>query len=151
MIPRDVTGGTDRQAISGQPGWLIPVIVLGFTALLSGLVLLYYLAPRPTALIQGRASPTPATDIVQISLADLHFRIPANYIRQRNARRGGALQQIPLFAAMPDFRGYNELESSVFLGNSADLPIISILIHEEQLKLNEADRLRRILSRLCAK
>ncbi|MBV9571566.1 MAG: hypothetical protein JO056_10040 [Alphaproteobacteria bacterium] len=143
MIPRDAARETN-QAISGRPGWLIPLIVLGVTVLLSGLVLVYYLAPRPTALIQGRASPTQATDPIQVSLDDLHFRIPANYIRQRGARRGGALREVPLFAAIPDFRGYSDAEAATFLGNAADSPIIYILLHEEQTKLSETDRLRRI-------
>lgn len=144
MIPGNIARETNQQPISERPGWLIPLTVLGVTVLLSGVVLLYYLAPRPTTLIQGHASPTPTTELIKVSVADLSFRIPANYIRQRSARRGGALEQVPLFAAMPDFRGYGESDAAAFVGNAADSPIIYILLHEEQLKLNDAERLRRI-------
>jgi hypothetical protein len=135
---------SDEQAIRQRPGWLIPAAVFVVTALLSGMVLLYYLGPAPTSFIEEHPSPTARTDAVSLSVGGVMFRIPENYIRYRSARKGGNFTQVALFAVLPDFRGYTDADARTFSGNAADSPVINILLHEEQLKLSEADRLHRI-------
>jgi hypothetical protein len=139
-----VTGGGEQQAIRGHSGWLIPLAVFILTAAISGALLLYYLAPGPRALIEERPRPTATTTPVTLTVGGATFTIPSNYIRYRRARAGGALAQVDLFAALPDFRGYSDADAQTFLANAADSPVINILLHDEQLKLSEADRLQRI-------
>jgi hypothetical protein len=45
---------------------------------------------------------------------------------------------------LPDFRGYSDADAQAFASNTADSPIVYILLHEEQIKLSETDRLARI-------
>lgn len=136
--------GLDDVPIRRRSGWLIPLAVFLVTAALSGLVLLYYLGPAPRSLIEEHQSATSRRDPVLLSVGGVSFRIPANYIRFKSARKGGTLSQVALFAALPDFRGYTDASADAFAGNAADSPVVDILLHEEQVKLGERDRFARI-------
>jgi len=134
----------EEQTVQGHSGWLVPLAVFVLTAILSGILLLYYLGPRPRSLIEEHASPTTSTARISLTVGDVNFSIPANYIRYRGARKGGILNQAALFALLPDFRGYSEGAAEGFLGNAADSPVVGILLHDEPLKLSETERLIRI-------
>src|SRR3954464_12280874 len=58
----------DDAGIKERPGWLLPVAVFVVTAILSGLVLLYYFAPPANLLVGDRSSPTSRTDRVSLSI-----------------------------------------------------------------------------------
>ena len=139
-----MTRAANGEAITKRSGWLIPLGIFVVTAALSGIVLLYYLGPRPASLIEERPSATSNASPVSLLVGGVSFVIPANYIRYSSARRGGTLTQAALFAVLPDFRGYKEGDAQVFASNAADSPLVYVLLHEEQLKLGELDRLQRI-------
>jgi len=136
----------DKQtaAIRERPGWIVPLTVFVITAVLSGLLLLYYLGPRPAALMREHPSPTGSRAAVSLSVGGTTFRIPANYIRYNSPRHGGVQMEVALAAALPDFRGYSDRDAQIFSTNPADSPVVYILLHEEKLKLGEMDRFRRI-------
>jgi hypothetical protein len=136
--------GGNGAAIRRRSGWLIPVAVFVVTALLSGVVLLYYLGPAPRSFIEEHPSATTQRDAVLLTVGGVSFRVPANYIRFKSARKGGTLSQVALSAMLPDFHGYSDTDSDVFTSNAADSPVIDILVHEEQMKLGERDRFARI-------
>jgi hypothetical protein len=139
-----VTGADEQQAIKGHSGWLVPMAVFVLTAALSGALLLYYLGPGPRALIEERPRPTASTSPVTLTVGGVRFTIPSNYIRYKWARTGGSLKQVDLFAALPDLRGYSDADAQTFLGNAADSPVINMLLHDQQLRLSEGERLQRI-------
>jgi hypothetical protein len=136
--------GTGDVPIRRRSGWLIPLAVFVVTAILSGLVLLYYLGPPPRSLIEEHSAATARRDAVDLSVGGVSFNVPSNYIRFRSARKGGPLTQVALFAALPDFRGYSEADAEAFAENAADSPVVDILLHEEQMKLGEMERFKRI-------
>ena len=137
------TSDTDGD-VKQRSGWLIPIAVFVVTAGLSALFLLYYLVPAPTSFIEEHASPTSRTDPVAITIHDVKFSIPANYIMFARTRQGGALKEAQLYTEFPDFKGYSDWDSSLFTGNAADSPVIFIMLRVEQFKITEADRLQRI-------
>jgi hypothetical protein len=134
------TDGSVRQ----RSGWLIPIAVFVVTAGLSAIVLLFYLAPTPTSIIEEHAAPTSRTDPVALSVGELKFSIPANFIMYARARQGGTLQKIELFTTFPEFKGYSDWNASNFSGNAADSPVIFLLLRDEQFKISEAERLQRV-------
>lgn len=136
-------GDTDDD-VKQRSGWLIPIAVFVVTAGLSALFLLYYLVPTPTSFIEEHVAPTSRTDPVSLTVNGAKFSVPANYIMFARQRQGGALKEVQLFTAFPDFNGYSDWHSSSFSGNAADSPVIFILLREEQFKISEADRLQRI-------
>ncbi len=61
-----------------------------------------------------------------------------------SARSGGMRKDLSLWAMYPGFHGYTDWEASNFSGNSADSPVIYMLIHEDHFNITEAARLQRI-------
>ncbi len=74
----------------------------------------------------------------------LELHIPARFIESRGARSGGDHDVVPLFAALPDMRGYSEVEDALFTGNAPDSPIVHLLIRADTNGLDTQTRLARI-------
>ncbi|MBS0471802.1 MAG: hypothetical protein JSR60_12070 [Proteobacteria bacterium] len=134
------TDGTIRR----RSGWLIPLGVFLVTAVLSAVVLLFYLAPSAPSFSTEQVSPTSRADLIALRVHGLKLWIPANYLQFESARQGGARKDLALFAMLPDMAGWSNWESSTFASNAPDSPIVYILIREDKLNLTEADRLARI-------
>lgn len=132
------------DTIRQRSGWLIPIGVFAITALLSVMVLLYYLFPAPESLIEEHPAPTSRADAVALSINGIRMSIPANYILYKSARQGGVRNDIRLITTFPEFRGYSDWDSQSFNSNAVDSPVIYLLIHVEPLNLSEAERLKRI-------
>jgi hypothetical protein len=123
-------------------GWLIPLGLLGVVVALCGFFLLYYLRPPPAPFRDNR--PTAAAVTVDLSIRGLGLHIPARYIETRAARGGGDQDVIPLFAALPDMRGYSNAEDALFDGNAADSPVVHLLLRADANGLDTRTRLARI-------
>jgi hypothetical protein len=132
------------DTIRQRSGWLIPIGVFSVTAVLSAMILLFYLAPTPASFIEEHPAPTSHSDPVAITVNGIAFTIPANYILYKSARQGGASKEVALIATLPEFQGYSDWESQAFSSNAPDSPVIYMLIREEPLNLGEAERLQRI-------
>lgn len=144
-VTTPMTRGEDYDdTIRQRSGWLIPVGVFAVTAVLSAVVLLYYLAPTPQSFIEEHPAPTSQTDPVNFSVNGVALSIPANYVLYKSARQGGRRGDIALFAALPDLHGYNDWESQTFAGDTPDSPVVYMLIRGEFVNLSESERLRRI-------
>jgi hypothetical protein len=134
------TDGTIRK----RSGWMIPLGVFLVTLGLSALLLLYYLAPSAPNFLEEQVSPTARTEIVALRVHGLKLWIPANYLQYESGRRGGAQKDIAMFALLPDMSGWSNALASTFASNTADSPVVYLLIRDERLNLTEADRLARI-------
>lgn len=137
-------GSSYDEGVKERSGWLLPSAVLLSTVLLCVLFLLYYLAPNPASFIEEHTSPTSRTSSVRLTVGGLVLRVPENYLIYPSERKDGARNQVALFAALPDFRGYTEQDSAIFSGNGANSPIIHILIRQDAFDLTETARLNRI-------
>ena len=88
------------DTIRQRSGWLIPVGVFAVTAVLSAMVLLFYLAPTPASFIEEHPAPTSRTDPITLSVNGVAFTIPANYILYKSARQGGPRKDVALIALL---------------------------------------------------
>ena len=132
------------DTIRQRSGWLIPVGVFAVTAVLSAIMLLYYLAPTPQSFFKEHPAPTSRADPITLSVDGIAFRIPANYVLYKSARQGGPRENVSLIALYPEFRGYSDWDSQIFAQDAADSPLIYLLIRKEPLDITEAERLTRI-------
>jgi hypothetical protein len=134
------TDGTIRR----RSGWLIPLGVFLVTAVLSALLLLYYLAPAPSNFLEEQVAPSARTDLIALRVHGLKLWIPANYLQFESARQGGAQKDVALFALLPDLAGWSSWEASNFSDNAADSPVVYMLVRNEPMNLTEADRFARV-------
>jgi hypothetical protein len=134
----------ESEVVRKRSGWILPLAVFLVTAVLSALVLLYYLAPTPSSLGKEQVAPTALNQIVHIQIGKAALAIPANYIQRASAREGGARNDVALFALLPDMRGWSEGEAWKFASNASDSSVLYFLIREEPLNLTEQNRLDRI-------
>jgi len=139
------------DTVRQRSGWLIPIGVFSITALLSVMVLLFYLAPTPASLIEEHPAPTSRADPVALSINGIKMTIPANYILYKSARQGGGRNEIRLITTFPEFRGFSDWDSQSFSSNAADSPVVYLLIRVEPLNLSEAERLKRIYMNFVTK
>lgn len=123
-------------------GWLVPLGLFGVIVALCGFFLLYYLRPPPAPFRDTR--PTAAATLIDLSVRGFALHVPARFIESRAARNGGDHDVVPLFAALPDMRGYSEAEDALFAGNAPDSPIVHLLIRADTNGLDMQTRLARI-------
>lgn len=133
--------GGEKAEIHQHSGWLIPLGLAAVVLLLCGLVLLYDL--RPAALFRNNA-PTADARTVNLSVRGVPFAVPGNYLASRSSRRGGDTDVMSLSALLPDLRGYSAAEAELFLGNTADSPVVHLLLRGDTNSLSAADRMARI-------
>ncbi len=132
-------GGPARE----RSGWLIPLAVFLVTAVLTGLVLLYYLSPSPSELIEEQQSLSDSTAVVSLSVGSEKFHIAANYLPYPSARKGGAVDPLKLIALLPDLDGYSSGDASEFADDSADSRVLHLNLRAQPI-LSEEDRMARI-------
>ena len=137
------TASQDDKPV-GHSGWLIPLGIFLVTFALSGLVLLFYLAPQPRPLGAEQISPTSLSDSVALHVRDLTLNIPSNYLQFESARQGGNRKDVALFALLPDMAGYSSANSESFTSDAPDSPAVYMLIREDMNYLSPNDRLARI-------
>jgi hypothetical protein len=136
--------GQDTGEVRRHSGWLIPLGVLVVIALLSGLVLLFYLFPSPPPLFAEQIEPTSSAKIVALEVNGLKLWIPANYIELESARRGGARREVALFALFPDMGGWSNWDAGAFADNSPQSRVIYMPIRADRIDMTEAERLKRV-------
>ena len=132
---------SERAEIHQHSGWLIPLGLAVVILVLCGLVLLYDL--RPAALFRN-STPSADASLVNISVRGVHFAVPGNYLESRATRRGGDLDVLTLSAVLPDLRGYSAADAGLFVSNTADSPVVHLILRGDTNGLSAADRLTRI-------
>lgn len=142
--PRDMSYTDTDGSIRRRSGWLIPLGVFAITAILSVLMLVYYLAPAPNSFIEEQVAPTSSTDLIELKVHGIKFWIPANYLQFESTRQGGTHKHLAMFALLPDLTGWSNWDASSFTGNKPDSDVVYLLIRDEPVNLSESDRLSRI-------
>ena len=131
---------SEQGEIHQHSGWLIPLVFVILFLGLSGLMLLYYLRPLPASLRDNR--PTAAATRLDLTVRGVRLSVPANYLEGR--RSGGDVDVVPLFALLPDMRGYSDADAALFRSNAADSPVIHMLLRADTNSLGTEDRFTRI-------
>jgi len=131
-----------KAEIHQHSGWLIPLGVALVILALCGMFLLYYLRPVSGTFRDNR--PTAAATRVALTVRGVSLSIPANYIETRGARGGGDMDVVPVFALLPDMRGYSDTDRAAFASNAPDSAVLHLQIKADTNSLDPASRFTRI-------
>ena len=129
-----------REDIHRHSGWWIPGAFLFVLALLSALLLGWYLRPGP----RSQTAPTAQSGPVRLSLHGTAFAIPANYIENAQARTGGERDAVTLVMVFPSWQGFSQDQARLFVGNAPDSPLVRLSLHGDPNSLDAQDRLNRL-------
>src|SRR4051794_24449747 len=102
-----------------RPGAAIAIVVLALVALVIGINASIENYRDRIALKGYDGKPSP----VALTVAGEALTIPANMIRFRAARRGGAVEQIDLLLHWPSLEGFSEGFADAFKDTSPEAPL----------------------------
>jgi hypothetical protein len=94
--------------------------------------------------LDGRPSP------VSLTIAGEPLTIPANMIRFRSDRRGGALDRVSLLVHWPTLEGFSDELADDFKDTSTDAPLIYLTIAARDTDLDSSGRLASVYERFFA-
>ncbi|MFZ5616536.1 MAG: hypothetical protein ACOZAA_04345, partial [Pseudomonadota bacterium] len=100
-----------------------------------------YVGPSVDEIGGNVPSPAISEEPIAISVADLNFEIPANYTVFPRDRRGGARDEVWLYALWPTLSGYAPSRRVDFIENPADTRRIDILIAVRTSPFTERERI----------
>jgi hypothetical protein len=148
MATESLRRGRETEA---EGGWLKPALLI-----LLGLLTLAATAWGINATIEnyrdrialrgldGRPSP------VSLTIGGEPLTIPANMIRFRPDRRGGALDRVSLLVHWPTLEGFSEELADDFKDTSTDAPLIYLTIAPRDTDLDSSERLASVYEHFFA-
>jgi hypothetical protein len=143
-----MTAAVERRAAAGgraivRPGAAIAIVALTLIALAIGINALIESYRDRIALkgYDGRPSP------VALTVAGEALTIPANMIRFRSERRGGAVEEIDLALQWPSLQGFSEGFAAAFEDASPNAPIVFATITVRATELDATARLASVYAR----
>lgn len=105
--------------------WFIPLELLGVIVVLGGVA--YWFLTGPSIDMSGtKPSPTADTSSVEMAIDGFALSVPANYLPFGRNRAGGDQEDVRMRALMPDMRGWNAQDATLFASNAPDAKVVQI-------------------------
>ncbi len=114
----------------GQPLKWMFLLVLMLVILPGGGAIYYYFGPSLRSLVKPEQRETRSVARVPLKMGQLVFSIPANYLRFRHLRKGGAPDHLDLFARWPEMQGFSSQFENDFLERGVNSPVIIISLSQ---------------------
>ena len=118
--------GIGGEDVKRELSWRYPLGIFLATLILCAIFLYYYVGPSVDELGGNVPSPAISEEPVAIDVADMRFAIPANYTVFPRDRRGGARDEVWLYALWPTLSGYAPSRREDFIENPPDTRRIDI-------------------------
>ncbi len=133
--------GIGGEEVRRESSWRYPLGIFLATLVLCAIFLYYYVGPSVDELGGNVPSPAISEEPIAISVAELNFAIPANYTVFPRDRRGGAREEVWLYALWPTLSGYAPSRREDFVENAADTRRIDILLATRTSPFTERERI----------
>lgn len=133
--------GVGGEEIRQESSWRYPLGIFLATLILCAVFLYYYVGPSVDELGGNVPSPAISEEPVVLSVSGVGFSIPANYTVFPRDRRGGARDEIWLYALWPTLSGYAPSRREDFIENEADTRRIDMLIAARTSPFSERERI----------
>ena len=144
MVKR--SGATKNYGVGGEEvreesSWRYPLGIFLATLVLCAIFLYYYVGPSVDELGGNVPSPAISEEPVALAVADMQFAIPANYTVFPRDRRGGARDEVWLYALWPTLSGYAPSRREDFIENARDTRRVDLLIAARTSPFTERERI----------
>jgi hypothetical protein len=133
--------GIGGEEVKQESSWRYPLGIFLATLVLCAIFLYYYVGPSVDELGGNVPSPAISEEPVAIDVGGVHFAIPANYTVFPRDRRGGARDEVWLYALWPTLSGYAPSRREDFIENPPDTRRIDILIASRTSPYTERERI----------
>lgn len=136
--------GFGGEEIKQESSWRYPLGIFMATLVLCAIFLYYYVGPSVEDFSGNTPSPAITEETIRIEIGGVVFEPAANYTVYPRARRGGARDEVVLYALWPTMNGYTPAQRKEFIENAPDTRRIDITISKRQSSFAEAERFERL-------
>jgi hypothetical protein len=136
--------GFGGDEVKRESSWRYPLGIFMATLVLCAIFLYYYVGPSVEDFSGNTPSPAITEEPVRVEIGGVVFAPAANYTVYPRARRGGARDEVVLYALWPTMNGYTPAQRREFIENAPDTRRIDIVISKRSSMFNEADRFERL-------
>lgn len=133
--------GFGGDQVKEESSWRYPIGIFLATLVLCAIFLYYYVGPSYEEFKGDLPSPAITEEAIDVIIADRSFAPAANYTVYPRARRGGAREEISLYALWPTMDGYTPAHRREFVDDDPKTRRIYITISTRTSALSEADRI----------
>ena len=136
--------GFGGEEIKQESSWRYPLGIFLATLVLCAIFLYYYVGPSVEDFSGNTPSPAITEEPVRVEIGGVVFAPAANYTVFPRARRGGARDEVVLYALWPTMNGYTPAQRKEFIENAPDTRRIDIVISKRSSMFTEAERFERL-------
>ena len=133
--------GFGGDEIKEESSWRYPLGIFLATLVLCAIFLYYYVGPSVDDFSGNTPTPAITEEPIAIEIGGVSFEPQANYTVYPRARRGGARDEVSLYALWPTMAGYSPAQRRDFVENEPQSRRIDILISKRNSFFGEAERL----------
>lgn len=136
--------GIGDSEIKRESSWRYPLGIFMATLVLCAIFLYYYVGPSVEDFSGNTPSPAITEEPVRVEIGGVIFSPAANYTVYPRARRGGARDEVVLYALWPTMNGYTPAQRKEFIENAPDTRRIDITISKRSSMFTENERFERL-------
>ena len=133
--------GFGGEEVKQESSWRYPIGIFLATLVLCAIFLYYYVGPSVEEIKGDLPSPAITEEPVSVQIADHVFAPAANYTVYPRARRGGARDEVSLYALWPNMTGYSPAHRREFVDNDPETRRINIVISKRSTPISETERI----------
>lgn len=137
-------GPSMGEQVKMHSGWRWPVLIALGVALFGAMFLVYYLGPTAGDISGTNPKPTADATPVALSVVNVNFTIPSNFIQLPKTREGGVRDVVELQALLPNLSPFTTDQTEAFADVSASSRVVNLLLHPNKSTLTEDQRLDRV-------
>jgi hypothetical protein len=143
---RPMSGGSGfgGEEIKQESSWRYPIGIFLATLVLCAVFLYYYVGPSVDEFKGDLPSPAITEEIIKVTIGGRTFAPAANFTVYPRARRGGARDEVSLYALWPNMNGYSPAQRREFVENHPQTRRIDIVISQRTTPIREAERLEEL-------
>ncbi len=136
--------GFGGEEIKQESSWRYPLGIFLATLVLCAIFLYYYVGPSVEDFSGNTPSPAITEEPVRVEIGGIVFAPAANFTVYPRARRGGARDEVVLYALWPTMNGYTPAQRREFIENAPDTRRIDIVVSKRTSSFTEAERFDRL-------